>query len=180
MPLPLKRPTQFAICYWLLAILAVLYLRGVWVEMQQVEAIPYSDFQQYLKDGRINKVVIRANTIEGEFTQPVNNRSRFVTTRVEPDMAAELDQYGVAYSQAIERTFLRDILSWVLPAVFFVAIWMFLIRRMAGRQGLGGGFLEIGKSKARVYMETDTKVTFDDVAGVDEAKEELKRTSPPS
>jgi cell division protease FtsH len=147
--MPVKKPTQFAIWYWLLAILAVLYLRGVWVEMQQVEAIAYSDFQQYLKDGQIKKVVIRANTIEGEFTQPVNNR-------------------------AVENTFLRDILSWVLPALFFIGIWMFLLRRMAGRQGLGGGFLEIGKSKARVYMETDTKVTFDDVAGVDEAKEELR------
>ncbi len=172
--MPVKKPTQFAIWYWLLAILAVLYLRGLWVEMQQVEAIAYSDFQEYLKDGRIKKVVIRANTIEGEFVQPVNNRSRFVTTRVEPDMAAELDQYGVEYSRAVENTILRDILSWVLPAVFFVAIWMFLLRRMAGRQGLGGGFLEIGKSKAKVYMETDTKVTFDDVAGVDEAKEELR------
>jgi cell division protease FtsH len=172
--MPVKKPTQFAIWYWLLAILAVLYLRGVWVEMQQVEAIAYSDFQQYLKDGQIKKVVIRANTIEGEFTQPVNNRHRFVTTRVEPDMAAELNQYGVEYSRAVENTFLRDILSWVLPALFFIGIWMFLLRRMAGRQGLGGGFLEIGKSKARVYMETDTKVTFDDVAGVDEAKEELR------
>ncbi|UCH50056.1 MAG: ATP-dependent zinc metalloprotease FtsH [Betaproteobacteria bacterium] len=170
----MRKPSQFAIWYWLLAILAVLYLRGVWVEMQQVEAIAYSDFQQYLKDGQIKKVVIRANTIEGEFTQPINNRTRFVTTRVEPDMAAELEKYGVDYSQAIERTFLRDILSWVLPMVFFVAIWMFLIRRIASRQGLGGGFLEIGKSKAKVYMETDTKVTFDDVAGVDEAKEELR------
>jgi cell division protease FtsH len=169
-----KRPSQFAIWYWLLAILAVLYLRGVWVEMQQVEAIPYSDFQEYLEDGRIRKVLIRANTIEGEFTQPVNDRSRFVTTRVEPDMAAQLDKYGVDYSQAVESTFLRDVLSWVLPAVFFVAIWMFVLRRVATRQGLGGGFLEIGKSKAKVYMETDTKVTFDDVAGVDEAKEELR------
>ena len=172
--MPIKRPSQLAIWYWLLAILAVLYLRGVWVGMQEVESIPYSDFQQYLKDGRITEVVIRANTIEGEFSQPVNNRSRFVTTRVAPEMAAELDQYGVKYAQAVEQTFLRDILSWVLPAVFFVAVWMFLIRRMAGRQGLGGGFLEVGKSKAKGYMETDTRGTFDDVAGVDEAKEELR------
>ncbi len=174
MPLPLNKPSQFAIWYWLLAILAVLYLRGVWVEMQQVEAIPYSDFQEYLKDGRIKSVIIRANTIEGEFSQPVNNRHRFVTTRVDPIMAGELDQYGVKYQQAVENTFLRDILSWVLPAVFFVAIWIFVLRRIASRQGLGGGFLEIGKSKARVYMETDTKVSFEDVAGVDEAKEELR------
>ena len=129
--MPVKKPTQFAIWYWLLAILAVLYLRGVWVEMQQVEAIAYSDFQQYLKDGQIKKVVIRANTIEGEFTQPVNNRHRFVTTRVEPDMAAELNQYGVEYSRAVENTFLRDILSWVLPIKWAIALER--LERFAGR-----------------------------------------------
>ena len=79
----------------------------------------------------------------------------------------------MVYSGVIESTWLRDLLSWVLPAVFFVAIWMFAIRRM-GQGGLGG-LMAIGKSRAKVYVEKETKVTFDDVAGVDEAKEELTR-----
>jgi cell division protease FtsH len=170
----LQKPTQLTIWYWLLAILAVLYLRGMWTEMHQVEAIPYSEFQKYLKDGRIQEIVVGTGSIEGKFSSPVNGHSRFVTLRVESGLAADLDKYGVRYSQAVEHTFLRDLLSWIVPALAFFVIWLFLMRRMAGRQGLGGGFLEIGKSKAKVYMETDTKVTFNDVAGVDEAKEELK------
>jgi len=171
---PIRKPTQVTIWYWVLAALALLWLRSIWVDMQQVEAVPYSDFQKYLKEGRVAEVVIGTDTIEGKFTQPIQGRSRFVTTRVEPGLAADLDKYGVRYSRVLESTFLRDILSWIVPALVFFAIWMFLIRRFAGKQGLGGGFLEIGKSKAKVYMETDTKVTFNDVAGVDEAKEELK------
>ena len=72
----------------------------------------------------------------------------------------------------IESTFLRDLLSWVVPVALFVGVWMYLLRRVGG--GLGGGLMQIGKSKAKIYVETDTGVTFDDVAGVDEAKDELK------
>jgi cell division protease FtsH len=104
--------------------------------------------------------VIGDKVIEGEFVKPLpDGRKRFVTTRVEPELAAQLDQQGVEYRRVVENTLLRDIMSWVLPAVIFFAIWMFLIRRFADRQGLGGSFLSIGKSKAKVYVETDTKVT---------------------
>jgi cell division protease FtsH len=81
---------------------------------------------------------------------------------------------GVAFSGIEESTFLRDLLGWILPAAIFFAIWMFVIRRFADQGGIGGGFLTVGKSKARIYAETDVKVTFDDVAGVDEAKAELQ------
>ena len=95
----------------------------------------------------------------------------FVTTRVDPELAQSLDKHGVVYTGAIESTWLRDLLSWIVPAIFFVGIWMFAIRRM-GQGGLGG-LMAIGKSRAKVYVEKETKVTFADVAGVDEAKEEL-------
>jgi cell division protease FtsH len=97
---------------------------------------------------------------------------RFITTRVEPDLARNLQQHGVVVTGEIESTFLRDLLSWIVPVALFVGVWMFVIRRMGG--GAGGGLMQIGKSKAKVYVETDTKVTFDDVAGVDEAKAELQ------
>src|SRR5262249_39795424 len=84
-----------------------------------------------------------------------------------------LAQYNVQFSGAVESTFFRDVLSWVAPALVFFLVWMFLARRMAGQGGLGG-LMSIGKSKARVYVETDTKTTFDDVAGGDEGKEELR------
>ena len=77
------------------------------------------------------------------------------------------------FSGAIESNFLRDLLSWVLPIALFFGVWMFMYRRFASQQGFGG-LMSVGRSKAKVYVETDTKTTFADVAGVDEAKEELK------
>jgi cell division protease FtsH len=155
--------------------MALLWAQSIWTEMRGVEAIPYSQFQQLLKDGQVQDIAITSNAIRGTLKSPLPDGStRFVTTRVDPGLAGQLDQYGVKYEQRVESTFLRDILSWIIPAVVFFALWMFLMRRFAEKQGLGGGFLSIGKSKAKVYIETDTKVTFADVAGVDEAKDELK------
>jgi cell division protease FtsH len=172
----MERKTQVTMWYWILAILAVLWVQSIWVEMRGVESIPYSQFQQLLKDGQVQDITIGGNAIRGTLKSPLPDGStRFVTTRVEPELAEQLDRYGIQYTQRVESTFLRDLLSWVIPAVVFFAIWMFLIRRFAERSGgLGGGFLSIGKSKAKVYVETDTKTTFDDVAGVDEAKDELR------
>jgi cell division protease FtsH len=102
-----------------------------------------------------------------------NGKKPFVTTRVDPDLAADLQKAGVTYSGQVESTFFMDLLSWVIPALVFFGLWTFLVRRMAGG-GLGGGLTSIGKSKAKVYVESDTGVRFDDVAGVDEAKEELQ------
>jgi cell division protease FtsH len=171
----MERKTQLTIWYWILAVMALLWAQSIWTEMRGVEAIPYSQFQQLLKDGQVQDIAITSNAIRGTLKSPLPDGStRFVTTRVDPGLAGQLDQYGVKYEQRVESTFLRDILSWIIPAVVFFALWMFLMRRFAEKQGLGGGFLSIGKSKAKVYIETDTKVTFADVAGVDEAKDELK------
>ncbi len=93
---------------------------------------------------------------------------------MQPDLAERLSKFGVKYTRVHESTFLRDVLSWVLPALVFFGVWYLLVRRMAGQQGLGGGFMAIGKSRAKVYVEKQTGVTFADVAGVDEAKAELQ------
>ena len=171
----MERKNMVHLWYWILAALSVMWVHSMWTEMRTVEPLPYSEFQKHLKTGDIKDLVIGDKVIEGEFVKPLpDGRQRFVTTRVEPELVAQLDQYGVQYRRVVENTLLRDLLSWILPAVIFFAIWMFLIRRFADRQGLGGSFLSIGKSKAKVYVETDTKVTFADVAGVDEAKDELK------
>jgi cell division protease FtsH len=175
MPLNNKQ-TQINLWYFLFAFLAILWLQSLWVGSQPVEHISYSEFQAQLKAGRIEEINIYSNVIEGTFKEAgPEGRKRFVTIRVEPDLAKDLEQYKVNFRGVVESTFLRDLISWIVPAVVFVAIWMFAIRRMAEKQGMGGagGFLSIGKSKAKVYMEKETGVTFDDVAGVDEAKEEL-------
>jgi cell division protease FtsH len=175
LPKKMEKQTQFNIWYLILATLAVLFLHDVWVQMRTVEPVPYSQFQDLLKDGKVKEISITNNYIQGELNQPLaDGRTKFVTTRVEPALAKDLDQYNVKFTGVVESTFLRDILGWVIPAVAFFAIWIFVMRKFAEKQGLGGGFLSIGKSKAKVYVETDTKVTFADVAGVDEAKDELR------
>jgi cell division protease FtsH len=171
----MERQTQFNLWYFVLAALAVMWLHSVWVETRTVEPITYSEFVDYLKDGKIEEVVIRQNTVEGKFKEPLpDKRTRFVAVRVDEQLAKDLDQYKIKYTGVIESTFLRDILGFVVPALVFLGLWFFLMRRFAEKSGMGGGFLSIGKSKAKVYMEKDVKVTFEDVAGVDEAKDELK------
>jgi len=169
----LDKKTQFNLWYVFLAIWGVIIAQWFWNQSQQVQTIPYSQFLQLLQEGAVNDLAIRDQTIEGALREPIEGRRRFATTRVDPAIAADLAQHGVTFRGVGENSWVTAILSWVLPTLFFLAVWMFLFRRFADRQGLGGA-MSVGKSKAKVYVETDIKVSFDDVAGVDEAKEELR------
>lgn len=148
------------------------------MQYRTVEPIPYSEFVRQLKRGNVDEIEVTSNVIHGSLKQPLpDGRRQFLVTRVDPELARDLEQYDVKFTGIIESTLLKDILGWVVPALVFLGIWMFAVRRLqekGGLGGMGGGLLSIGKSKAKVYVETDIKVTFDDVAGVDEAKEELK------
>ncbi len=165
---------QFNLGYFVIAVIVISLIQDWWHSYRTVEIIPYSEFEQLLKNNRIEELAIRQNYLEGKFKEAEpDGRSRFITTRVEPDLAKHLAQYNVKFTGVIESTFFRDLLSWVLPVLFFFLIWMFVFRRIADKQGFGG-LMSVGKSKAKVYVETGIKVSFDDVAGVDEAKEELQ------
>lgn len=171
----MNKETQINIWYVIFAVIGIFLLRDFWEQSQTVELIPYSQFETYLEQGQVAEVAIASDVIRGTFKQPHNGKTRFVTRPVAPQLAERLQDTGVTYSAAAENTWLATLLSWVLPALIFIAIWMFLIRRMSAKMGTGaGGMMAIGKSKARVYMETDIKVSFADVAGVDEAKAELQ------
>ncbi len=171
----MQKQTQFNIWYVALAILAIMFLHDVWETLRTVEPLPYSEFVQQLKAGNVKEIEILQNTIQGELNKPLpDGRSKFVTTRVEPALAKDLEPYNVKYRGVVQSNLLQTVLSWVLPAVIFFFIWMFLAKKFAEKSGMGGGFMSIGKSKAKVYVETDTKVTFADVAGVDEAEAELQ------
>ena len=170
----MEKQTHFNFWYFVAAMLVILLLQQCWVETRQVETIPYSEFQQLLRDGEVREIGIAEEYIRGTLMEPTTEGQRFIyTVRVEPTLAQDLDQFGIEYHGIKEDDFLSNILSWLLPILVFFAIWMFVLRRVFERQGMGG-LMSVGKSKAKVYMETDTKVTFDDVAGVDEAKDELK------
>jgi len=160
--------------YIVTAVLAVFAIQSWWIESQQVETIPYSQFEQMMGAGKIKSVRVTDKYITGTLKEtPPDGRSRFVTVRVEPSLAKQLEEHGIAVEGAVENNLIRDILSWILPVFVFFGIWAFFIRRFAERQGMGG-LMTIGKSKAKVFMEKDVAVRFDDVAGVDEAKDELK------
>ncbi|WP_221159320.1 ATP-dependent zinc metalloprotease FtsH [Rhizobium bangladeshense] len=168
----MNKNTQFNIGYWVAAFFILMAIQYFFATVTQVASIPYSQFEADLRDGKIAEVAVSDRFIQGRYKQPQNDSSYFVTTRVEPDLAQQLQQHGVVVAGQIESTFLRDLLSWLIPVALFAGVWMFMLRRVGG--GIGGGLMQIGKSKARIYVQSDTGVTFKDVAGVDEAKEELK------
>ncbi len=171
----MDRSTHINAWYVLLAVIAVVMLQDWLRNAQQVELLPYSEFLQMTEAGQVEEAVVTANEIRGKLRVPTaDGRTHFRTTRVDAALARDLTQHGVTVRGTTESSFVRDLLSWLLPALLFFGIWMYVIRRIAERQGLGGGMMAIGKSKARVYVESDTRVTFADVAGVDEAKAELQ------
>jgi len=168
----MDRKTKFNIWYVVAALLLFSLVQAFYQQAKQYTTIPYSRFQSLLDENKIDKVWIAQNTIDGTLKVPEKDGlKQFVTTRVAPELAAELNKHHVTYTGEIPNTWLADILSWVLPAVIFFGLWMFVMRRFG--QG-AGGLMAIGKSRAKVYVVTDTKVTFADVAGVDEAKDELE------
>jgi len=170
----MDRKTQLNVWYAVAAVLAVFFIRQQWIQSQQVETIAYSRFESLVAEGRVKDVYITDRFIRGTLKEPAaDGRSRFVTVRVEPELAEKLAARGVNVTGVEEDTLLRDILSWILPVLFFFVMWQFFFRRIAERQGMGG-LMSIGKSKAKVYMEAEVKVGFGDVAGVEEAKDELK------
>ena len=172
---PKVKKTGFNLAYVALAVLGVLFLQDWWLRTQIVATIPYSQFQKQVREDKVERVLVAGDQISGEYKQPIDGKKRFATTRVASDVATELDQHGVEYAGRYEHGLLPLIFSWVVPIALFYGLWIFVGRRMARQLGSGpGGLLSIGKSKAKVYVETDTKVTFADVAGVDEAKDELR------
>lgn len=160
--------------FWFImaAMLSLLLIQNLYTRYTQVEHIPYSRFQHFLEQGRVAEIAITQNQIFGTLKEGhADGFKEFVTTRVEPGLAEILDKHNVVYTGVVQSTWLRDLLSWIVPTAIFVGIWLFIIRRMSG--SMGSGLMSIGKSRAKIFVEKETNVTFNDVAGVDEAKEEL-------
>ena len=169
----MEKKNQWNTGYWIVALLLLLSLQSYWQTAKTVEPVPYSEFEKALDEGRVAEVLVSDRTVTGRLKSPDSRgKTTIVATRVEPDLADRLSKYDVPYARVLESTWLRDVLSWILPAVAFFGVWFFLFRRFAEKQGMGG-FLNIGKSRAKVFVEKNTGVTFADVAGGDEAKAEL-------
>jgi cell division protease FtsH len=146
-----------------------------WTQYEEVQVIPYSEFQTLLNTEQIDNLSITTDYIRGDFkTLKDGKKRKFVTTRIDTELAKDLSKAKVNYSRVVENTILHDILSWILPIFVFLGIWLFISKKLTEQTGLGGGLMSIGKSRAKLYIETLVKTTFADVAGVDEAKDELR------
>jgi cell division protease FtsH len=169
----MEKHHKFSVWYVLIVVWIVLILHNLIVQMLAVERVPYSDFVKALQAGRIVEVAISENRIEGKMKVPGNGQEVekvFTTVRVDADLSELLEKYNVTFKGVVQSNFFKNLASWVIPVLLFAGIWYLIMRRFASQQG---SFLTLGKKKARVYMEDEVGVTFDDAAGVDESKEEL-------
>jgi cell division protease FtsH len=169
----MEKHHKFSIGYVFIGIWVVLIVQSYLSSMLASQSIPYSQFLDLLKNGKIVEVAVTANQIEGKMKvekgQPGETKA-FRTVRVDPELSTMLDQYKVVFKGQIESTFLRDLFSWVFPVLLFVGVWLFFIKKMGAQQA---GFMTLGKNKAKIYVQDEVNVTFKEVAGVDEAEQEL-------
>jgi cell division protease FtsH len=160
----------------------LLIIGGIWLAFlvfnflstnAAVKTIPYSEFLQLAKEGRVSEVAVSDNVIQGKmFTDNSDSEQGqpFQTVRVDGEISDVLEQNGIEYAGKIQSNFLSNLLSWIFPVLLFLGLWLFIMRRFQKQQG---GFMTLGKNKAKIYMDNDVDVRFEDAAGVDEAKEEL-------
>ncbi len=171
---PDARKRQFMTWYVLAAVLGVLLFQAFWSNYSQVETIPYSEFETLLGQNKVAEVTVGADSVQGMLKEPLPSGKReFFAVRVDPQLAEKLASHQVVVKGVTSGGIIQTILSWVIPVALFYVMWMFLFRGFAEKQGFGG-LMTVGKSRAKVFVETDTKVTFKDVAGVEEAKFELQ------
>lgn len=186
----MEKKVSFSLIYFLIAF-SVIFLIQQYFLSREILDISYSEFKTLLKGSLVNDLQISKDLIEGKLSEGSQNRllslrnetdeakkkhiksvNVFYAVRMDdPDLVKELGDKGIRYSARQEVTWFKTLLSWIIPIFLFVALWGFFLKRMGAA---GEGLMAVGKSKAKVYVEGETKVTFDDAAGVDEAKEELR------
>jgi len=169
---PNRRKFHFSIWYFVLALLIFSLIHDYMAE-RQVESIRYSEFKRYVAEDQVKDLVLRPEQITGRLVKDTKGRENrpFVTVRVEdPELVKLLDEKGIDYTGRRASPWMTALLSWVLPLGLFFLVWRFLMGRMAGG---AQGVLSVGKSRAKIYAEREVGITFEDVAGIDEAKQEL-------
>ncbi|PWT80154.1 MAG: cell division protein FtsH [Blastocatellia bacterium] len=159
-----------------LAFLILLGLTQLYYLQPSGRPIPYSEFKALVKNGQVDEITISDQVIRGTLKQPpggdTKQSKQFTTTRVEdPKLTEELEAKNVKYTGEVASRWLPDLLGWIVPLIFFIGIWGFFFRRMGGAEG---GVMSFARSRAKIYADDEVQVRFTDVAGVDEAENELK------
>jgi cell division protease FtsH len=160
--------------WYVLGFLVILGLGQAFLySIQSRNTIPYSEFKNRVREGRVQEVVVAEDRVRFQLKGTSDVRSRtFTAVRIEdPKLLEDLERYGVKYTGEVASRWVGEVLSWVIPLVFLIALWSFFFRRMGGAEG---GVMSFARSRAKIYAEDDVKVRFSDVAGVDEAEEELR------
>jgi cell division protease FtsH len=157
-------------------VLGLLLLVGVgqafYISVQPGQTISYSEFKQAVRDGRVQEVTVAEDRVRGTLTAATQGKRNFTAIRIEdPKLLEDLERHGVKYTGEVASRWIGEVLSWVIPLIFLVALWSFFFRRMGGAEG---GVMSFARSKAKIYADDDVKVRFGDVAGVDEAENELR------
>jgi len=169
----MEKHHKFSIWYVLIAVWSVLILQNAISQKFRVQQVPYSEFVKSLQNGKVVEVAIAQDRIKGKMRATKDGQEvekAFSTVRVDPNLSQMLEKYNVTFTGVVESNFLKNLASWFFPVLLFFGVWYFMMRRFSAQQG---SFLTLGRKKAKVYMENEVGVTFDDAAGVDEAKEEL-------
>src|SRR5512136_1496141 len=167
---PIFKKTHFTIWYFVIAFLIILLIQNYMMTRKTEDVIPYSEFKESLRTGKIKELTITPESINGE-REAEKGLRRFQAVRVEdPDLVKELETYHVKYTGKVESKWLTNIISWIIPLVFFFILWRILFSRIGPETSV----MSFGKSRAKIYAEKEKRITFADVAGIDEAKEELK------
>ncbi len=164
---------RFSLGYFVVALLLMILIQNLFL-VETVQRLPYSEFKQVMRAGKVESVILAQDEIRAVLKEEIaagGRKTRLLrAVRVDdPDLVRELDQLGVKYSGQQESTWLTTVLSWIIPTLIFFGIWSLIFRRMSP----GGTVMTFGRSKAKIYGENEVKVTFNDVADVQEAKDEL-------
>lgn len=170
----MEKNHRVSLWYFIVAFWALIILQEVYVASQHMDEVPYSQFKAWVQDDMVAEVSITDTIIHGKLKQDrgTDDSQWFQTVRVDdPDLVRLLEEKQVEFAGVVISTLWKDVASWVVPILIFAGIWFWLLRKLG--QGAGGGFMRIGKSKAKVYMDKDIPTRMKDVAGVDEATEEL-------
>ncbi len=166
-----KKTKNFTFLYFILAFVAMIAINS-YLFKSEVKNIPYSEFKELITKGKISDLIIDTDTIQGTLTLDDGKKTKFLTSRVEdPDLVKDLQKNNIKFAGYYENKIFKAIISWVLPFAIIFLIWNLLMRRMGGAPS---SVLNFGKSRGKIYGEDEIKITFQDVAGVDEAKEELQ------
>ncbi|MCG6917374.1 MAG: ATP-dependent zinc metalloprotease FtsH [Deltaproteobacteria bacterium] len=170
---PSRRKFHFSFWYFLMALLIFSLIQD-YIVARKTDVIPYSEFKHYVIEDKVKNLLLKQDEITGVLTEDSKARKDqpFVTVRVDdPELVKLLDTKKISYTGYYESKWLATLFSWILPLVFFILIWRFLMGRMGGGPQ---GVLSVGKARAKIYAEREVGITFEDVAGIDEAKQELE------